>query len=223
MKNLLCLCAGLILIYLYLMNIYIAYIFLWHPFDSRHKYHIVFGTNSIWFFLVMVLLDIFLFNLGSGICYPVAPSTMFDRWIFWKTYFCWSHMFIFPMVSGFRWALPPAHTEPSVASPSDLCQLEIQWWTSSFILQTSCLEDVNLRITRFRLCKIKRLKVFQSMASVSRARSRSNTNPAFCTAFSPLLDFSGSAGFGTWRIFVPLFWAFGPFVDSSLFSYCFGF
>jgi hypothetical protein len=27
------------------------------------------------------------------------------------------------------------------------------------------------------------------------------------TVFSPLLDISGSAGFGTWRIFVPLFWA----------------
>jgi hypothetical protein len=37
--------------------------------------------------------------------------------------------------------------------------------------------------------------------------SRSSTNPAFCTDFSSLLDFSGSAGFSTWRIFVPLFWA----------------
>jgi len=44
--------------------------------------------------------------------------------------------------------------------PSDLYQLEVQWWISSFILQTSSLEDVNLRITSFRLCKIKRLKVF---------------------------------------------------------------
>jgi hypothetical protein len=41
----------------------------------------------------------------------------------------------------------------------------------------------------------------------SKGRSRSNTNLAFCTAFSPLLDFNGSARFGTWRIFVPLFWA----------------
>jgi hypothetical protein len=30
-----------------LMNSYIAYIFLWHPFDSRLKYHIIFGTNRI--------------------------------------------------------------------------------------------------------------------------------------------------------------------------------
>jgi len=41
----------------------------------------------------------------------------------------------------------------------------------------------------------------------SRASSRSSPNPAFYTVFSPLLDFSGWAGFGTWRIFVPLFWA----------------
>jgi len=52
----------------------------------------------------------------------------------------------------------------------------------------------------------------------SGARSRSSTNPTF-TNFSLLLDFSGSGGFGTWRIFVPLF----SLADFSLFSYCFGF
>jgi hypothetical protein len=35
----------LILIYLCLMNSCSAYIFLWHPFDSCLKYHIIFGTN----------------------------------------------------------------------------------------------------------------------------------------------------------------------------------
>jgi hypothetical protein len=91
--------------------------------------------------------------------------------------------------------------------PSYLHQLEVQWWISSFILQTSCLEDVNLQITRFRLCKIKWLKVFNPWSPASWARSRSSTNPAFYTDFSPLLDFSGSVGFDTWRIYVPLFWA----------------
>jgi hypothetical protein len=47
MKILLCLCVGLILIYLYLMSRCIAYIFLWHPFDSCLKYHIIFETNRI--------------------------------------------------------------------------------------------------------------------------------------------------------------------------------
>jgi len=47
MKILLCLCVGLILIYLCLMSSCIAYISLWHPFDSRLKYHIIFGTNRI--------------------------------------------------------------------------------------------------------------------------------------------------------------------------------
>jgi hypothetical protein len=47
MKILLCLCVGLIMIYLCLMSSCIAYISLWHPFDSRVKYHIMFGTNRI--------------------------------------------------------------------------------------------------------------------------------------------------------------------------------
>jgi hypothetical protein len=47
MEILLCLCVGLIMIYLYLMSSYIAYISLWHPFDSRLKYHNIFGTNRI--------------------------------------------------------------------------------------------------------------------------------------------------------------------------------
>jgi hypothetical protein len=47
MKILLCLCVGLILIYLCLRNSCIAYISLWHPFDSRLNYHIIFGTNKI--------------------------------------------------------------------------------------------------------------------------------------------------------------------------------
>lgn len=46
--------------------------------------------------------------------------------------------------------------------PSDLYQSKVQWWISSVILQTSCLEDIILRITWFRLCKIKPLNVFQS-------------------------------------------------------------
>jgi hypothetical protein len=47
MKIFLCLCVGLIMIYLCLMSCCIAYISLWHPFDSRVKYHIMFGTNRI--------------------------------------------------------------------------------------------------------------------------------------------------------------------------------
>jgi len=34
--------------------------------------------------LVVVFLEIFLFNFGLGICHPTASSTVFDRWIFWK-------------------------------------------------------------------------------------------------------------------------------------------
>jgi len=108
-----------------------------------------------------------------------------------------------PKVSGLRWAFSPSSCRAFHSIPSDLHQFEVQWWLSSVILQ----KDVNLGITSFRLCKIKRLKVLSPWFPASWARSRSSTNPAFYTDFSPLLDFSGSAGFGTWRIFVPLFWA----------------
>lgn len=47
MKILLCLCVGLILIYLHLMSSCVAYISLWHSFDNCLKYHIIFGTNRI--------------------------------------------------------------------------------------------------------------------------------------------------------------------------------
>jgi hypothetical protein len=50
-------------------------------------------------------------------------------------------------------------------------------------------------------------RFFSPWFPASEARSWSSTNPAFCTAFSPLLDFSGSEEFGIWRICVPLFWA----------------
>jgi hypothetical protein len=49
MKNLLSVCrVDLDICMPYeLLHACIANIFLWHPFDSRHKYHIVFGTNRI--------------------------------------------------------------------------------------------------------------------------------------------------------------------------------
>jgi hypothetical protein len=58
MKILLCLCVGLIMIYLCLMSSCIAYISLWRPFDSRVKTTLcleltgsngIFGDISDWF------------------------------------------------------------------------------------------------------------------------------------------------------------------------------
>jgi hypothetical protein len=139
--------------YIWVISIAIfAFVIFGHPFNSHHKYHIVFWTNRIWFFLVMVFLKIFLFNLGSRICHP------FDRWILWKTDY--EPDLQIPKVSGLRWAFSPSSCRAFRSIPSDLYQVEVLWWISSFILQTSCLEDVNLRITSFRLCKIKRLKFF---------------------------------------------------------------
>jgi hypothetical protein len=85
-----------------------------------------------------------------------------------------------------------------------------------------------MRIISFKLCKLKRLKVFSLWYLASRARSRSSTNPTYCTDLSPSLDFSGSVGFGTWRIFVHFtiscftnFWLFGLLADTSLLSLLF--
>jgi hypothetical protein len=70
-------------------------------------------------------------------------------------------------------------------------------------------------------------RFFSPWLLASWARSRSSTNPAFCTAFSQLLDFSGSTGFGTRRIFwvtcrlisiFILFWILEPFL-SVVFIY----
>jgi hypothetical protein len=70
--------------------------------------------------------------------------------------------------------------------------------------------------------------VFSLWYPASRARSQSRTNLALCTDLSPSLGFSGSTGFGTWRILVPLsvscftnFWLFGPRANSSLLSLLF--
>jgi hypothetical protein len=78
-----------------------------------------------------------------------------------------------------RMSFFPSSCKDFCSIPSYLHQFEVRWWISSFILQTSCLEDVNLRITRFKLCKIKRLKVFSPWFPASWARSRSSTNPVF--------------------------------------------
>jgi hypothetical protein len=123
---------------------------------------------------------------------------------------------------------PPAHAEPFTASFFRSAAVKVQWWIFSFILQTSWLEDFNLGIINFRLCKLKRLKVFSLWYPASRARSQSSTNLAYCTDFSPSLAFNGLAGFGTWMIFVPAsiscftnFWLFGLLADTSLLSLLF--
>jgi hypothetical protein len=137
----------------------------------------------------------------------------------------------FQRFQDLRWAFFPSSCRAfrSIIHP-DLHQLEVQSWIFYFILQTNWLEDFNLRIIRFRLCKFKWLKFFSLWFSASGDRSRSSTNPALCTDLSPSLAFSGSAGFGTLRILVPLsiscftnFWLFGLLVDTSLYPCYFWF
>jgi hypothetical protein len=47
MKILFCLCVGLILIYMVIWIAIFDFVILWHPFDNRLKYYIIFGTNRI--------------------------------------------------------------------------------------------------------------------------------------------------------------------------------
>jgi hypothetical protein len=155
----------------------------------------IFGDISGWFW--------FRNMTSSGSQHNVWQMDPLENWLLLKL------DVQIPKVSGLRWAFPPSSCRACRSITSYLHQFEVQWWLSSFILQTSFLEDVNLRIISFRLCKIKRLKIFffSPWFPASWARSRSSTNPIFYTDFSPLLDFRGSAGFGTWRISAPLFWA----------------
>jgi hypothetical protein len=154
----------------------------------------------------MIFLEIFLVGFDSRIWYPAAPSTMFDRWILWKTDCCWSWVFKFQRSQDWDELFPPSSCRAFRSIPLDLHQFEVQWWLSSVIFQTSCLEDVNLRIPVSGFAKSIDWRIFSSWFPASRARSQSSTNPAF-TDFSLLLDFSGLAGFGTWRIYVPRFLA----------------
>jgi len=127
----------------------------------------------------VIFLEIFMFKFFSGICHLAAPSTISDKQILWKTNCCWSHMLKFQRPQDLdELFLQPMQSLPSHPT-SDLHQLEVQWWILSFILQTSWLEDFNMRIMSFKLCKLKQLKVFSLWYPASRARSQSCTNSYF--------------------------------------------
>jgi hypothetical protein len=154
----------------------------------------------------MVFSEIFLIGF-SGIRHPAAPSTVIDRCILWKTDCCWSLMFNVQRSWDLRWAFSPSSCIAFRSSPSNLHQSEVQWWNL-----LSYLADQLLRGCQSADKLVQALqnqsdwRLFSPWLPASGARSRSSTNPAV-TDFSPLLDFSGSAGFGIWRISVPLFWA----------------
>jgi hypothetical protein len=124
MKILFYLCAGQILIYLCLMNSCIAYIFLWHPFDSCHNTTFFLGLTGSNISLWCYFWKYFCLNFFSRICNPAAPSTISDRWILWKTD-CWSRMFNFQSSWDLRWAFSPSSYRAFRSIPSDLHQLEV--------------------------------------------------------------------------------------------------
>jgi len=80
--------------------------------------------------------------------------------------------------------IPPAHTESSV----------------TFSSRSAPARSVSGKKTQVT-------ETFQSMVSRLQELEAEVVQIQLFIRFSPLLDFSGSIGFGTWRIFVPLFWA----------------
>jgi hypothetical protein len=139
-----------------------AFVILVHPIDSCHNNTFFLGLTwsniSLWcYFWKYFCLNVFRNMSFSSSQHNIWQMDPLENWLLLK-----SDVQI-PKVSGLRWAFSPSSCRAFRSIPLDLYQLEVQWWISSLILQTSCLEDVNLQITSFRLCKIKRLKIFQSM------------------------------------------------------------
>jgi len=158
MKILLCLCVGLIFIYLclwvaalliFLFGIHLTVVLNTTLFLELTGSNGIFGSISGWFW--------FRNMTSSGSQHNVWQIDPLENWLLLKL------DIQIPKVSRLRWAFPRSSCRAFRSIPSDLQRFEVQWWLSSVILQTSCLEDVNLRITSFRLCKIKRLKDFQSV------------------------------------------------------------
>jgi hypothetical protein len=159
MKILLCLCVGLIFIYLVIWIAIFAFVILGHPIDSCHNTTFFLGLTgsniSLWcYFWKYFCLNLFRNMSSNNFQHNIWQMDRLENWPLFKSYVQ------IPKVSGLRWAFSPSSCRAFHSIPSDLYQLEVRWWISSFILQTSCLEDVNLRIINFRLCKIKRLKFF---------------------------------------------------------------
>jgi hypothetical protein len=179
--------------YWYIWVIWIAifvFVILGLPIDSCHNITFFLGLTGsnifLWcYFWKYLCLNLFRNMSSCSSQHNIWQMDPLENWRLLK-----SNVKI-PKVLGLRWVFSPSSCRAFRSIPLDLYQLEVQWWISLVILQTSCLEDVILRITRFRLCKIKRLKVSNPWFSASWARSRSSTNPAFYTDFSLLLDFSG--------------------------------
>jgi hypothetical protein len=151
--------------YWYIWVIWIAifaFVILGHPIDICHNttfFLELTGSNiSLWcYFWKYFCLNLFRNMSSSNSQHNIWQMDPLKNWPLLK-----SDVQI-PKVSELRWAFSPSSCRAFRSIPSNLYQLKVQWWISLVILQTSCLEDVNLRITSFRLCKIKRLKIFQSM------------------------------------------------------------
>jgi hypothetical protein len=155
-----------------------------------------FGLLYLLFYLC---LNIFRNMLSSGLQHSVRQRAL------WKTDLCWNHMFQRSQILDEL--IPPAHTESSITSSSRFAPARDSMVNLLYRLVDHLFRGFHFANDQFRARRLKWLKLFSLCFLASGARSRSVSNPAFYMVFSLLLDFSGSAGFGTWKVFVPLFWA----------------
>jgi hypothetical protein len=144
----------------------------------------------------------------------VTFSIVSDRGLFGKTDQCWNHMFQRSQILDEL--IPPAHTESSITFSSRSVPARDSGLNLLYHLADHLSRGFLSTNDQFRARRLKWVKLFSLWFPDSGARSRSSSNPAFYMVFSPLLDFNGSAGFDTWRIFVPLFWATSRLFSSFL-------
>jgi hypothetical protein len=175
-----------------------------HPIDSYHNttffLKLTWSNISLWcYFWIDFCLNIFRNMLSSAFQHSVRQRAL------WETDQCWNHMFQRSQILDEL--IPPAHTESFVTFSSRSALARNSVVNLLYCLADHLFRGFHFMDDQFQARRLKWLKLFSLCFPASGARSRSVSNPAFYTVFSPLLDFSGSSGFGTWRIFVPLFLA----------------
>jgi hypothetical protein len=169
----------------------------------------------------MVFLEIFLFNFGSGIWHPTAPSTMFNRWILWKINFVWGHMA--KISKGLRiWdeIFPPslciAFGSISLISTSVRgSMMNLLIYLADQLLWACQSADNQVQALQYQVTK-----------GFSIHGSRLPDLEAEVVLIQPFVRLSlrylisvDQRDLVLWGF---LFLSFGPLADSSLFSFCFG-
>jgi hypothetical protein len=122
--------------YWYIWVIWIAifvFVILGHPIDNCHNTTFYLGLTGsnislrcyFWKYFCLNLLR----NMSSNSSqHNIWQMDHFENWLLLK------YDVQIPKVSGLGWVFPPSSCRAFRSIPSDLYQLEVEWWMSSFIL-----------------------------------------------------------------------------------------